>query len=479
VYLGGIILVAFAVVLPCRPLLRRLLGGKEQFQPRRAFWVDFTACISAGVLIDAYTIIAFDLPLFSQAAMLTGSVIAGFFIGLDSALNEQREKIIAAVATLQNASSPPVRLSPLTKNFAMVAVTVTFFVALVLTLVFVRDVEWLTSIDRDSISIRQAQLSVTYEILFIMGVLLVLIANLIFAYSRNLKLLFANETKVLEEVRGGDLSVKVPVATNDEFGVIAGHTNHMIDGLRHRFELLRSLKLAEEVQQNLLPGGSPEIDALDISAVSLYCDQTGGDYYDFLPLPEGRWGVVVADVCGHGIAAAMLMTSVRAFLTTAVERYRDPADLLDEVNRHLTRDCTASGRFTTMFFLEIDPKEMMLRWVRAGHEPALLYHPGEDSPVRLLGPGLALGINAEYAYTSSTHQGLLSGDIILVGTDGVHETRNERGESFGQHRLQNLLKEHAGDKAAAIRAAITGEISAFRGEHPQEDDITLVVIKVR
>jgi sigma-B regulation protein RsbU (phosphoserine phosphatase) len=478
VYLGTIILIAFLIALPCRPLLRRLLSKDEQFLPRRAFWVDFILCVTAGVLIDAYTIIVLDLPLFSQAAMLTGCIIAGFFIGLDSALSEQRQRIIAAKSQ-QHSSSPPGRLSPITKNFALVAITVTFFVALVLTLVFVRDVEWLTTIDRDSSSIHQAQLSVTFEILFIMGVLLVLITNLIFAYSKNLKLLFDNETQVLEEVRGGDLSVKVPVATNDEFGVIAGHTNHMIDGLRHRFELLSSLKLAEEVQQNLLPGGNPEIDALDISAVSLYCDQTGGDYYDFLPLPKGRWGVVVADVCGHGIAAAMLMTSVRAFLTAAVERYRDPADLLGEVNRHLTRDCTASGRFTTMFFLEIDPKEMLLRWVRAGHEPALLYHPGDDLPTRLLGPGLVLGINGEYAYSTSTHQGLRSGDIILVGTDGLHETRNEQGESFGQHRLQSLLKEHAGAKAAGIRAAITEAISAFRGEHPQEDDITLVVIKVR
>ncbi len=108
--------------------------------------------------------------------------------------------------------------------------TTLVLVSIVLILVFTRDIVWLTQTTQEEVSITAAQLSVTYEILFIMSILMVLTVNLIFSYSRNLKLLFDNETRVLEQVRRGDLSYKVPVATYDEFGIIAEHTNHMIDG---------------------------------------------------------------------------------------------------------------------------------------------------------------------------------------------------------------------------------------------------------
>ncbi|NIQ92700.1 MAG: phosphatase, partial [Deltaproteobacteria bacterium] len=110
---------------------------------------------------------------------------------------------------------------------------------------------------------------------------------MIISYSKNLKLLFENETNVLERVTQGDLSRLVPVATNDEFGVIAGHTNTMIDGLRHRLQLITALKLAEEVQQNLLPTEPPSYPGLDIAGISNYCDETGGDYYDYFRLSNG------------------------------------------------------------------------------------------------------------------------------------------------------------------------------------------------
>lgn len=174
--------------------------------------------------------------------------------------------------------------------------------------------------------------------------------NLIVSYSKNLKLLFNNQTSVLERVESGDLSGKVAVATSDEFGVIANHTNHMIDGLRHRFELMSSLRLAEEVQQNLLPSRSPYLKGFDIWGSSLYCEQTGGDYYDYFLLPDGKLGVAVADVCGHGVGAAMLMISVRAYLVSAIKNYEDPARLLESVNESLSKDCAVTGNFTSMFF---------------------------------------------------------------------------------------------------------------------------------
>lgn len=476
--LGIIILVGFLTVLLPRPFLQRFFveSAPEMAQPRRAFILDFGLCVIAGLLINAYDSVVFGIPLANLASLMIGSIIAGFFIGLDSSLAQERKVILQAKA-MDALSSLPKRLFPMTRKFTFVALTSSFMVSLVLILVFNRDIEWLSQVAQDEQSIHAAQLSVTYEIFFIMAILMVLIVNLIFAYSGNLKLLFENETKVLKQVRRGDLSTKVPVATFDEFGIIAEHTNHMIDGLRHRFKLINSLKMAEEVQQNLLPDRSPYLDNIDISGTSIYCDETGGDYYDYFLLPDDKVGIVVADACGHGIGAAMLMTSVRAFLTSAVHNYQSPARLLNEINNYITRDCSKSGRFTTMFFLEIDAGTRKLTWVRAGHEPALMFHAADQVFSHLAGAGLVLGVDDTFVFQDNTETAYQTGDIILIGTDGINETCNKDGKFFGHERLERIILTKSKESAQAIKETIVQEVNTFRGDLAQEDDITLVVIK--
>ncbi len=433
-------------------------------------------CLTAGLLVNIHNYLVYHIPLPNLASVLIGCIIAGFFIGLDSSLAQERKVILGTGE--KETFDPPQRLFPITRKFTLVAITASIFVALVLILVFTRDVVWLTQTAQDEDAIRAAQLSVTSEIFFIMAVLMVVIVNLIFSYSRNLRLLFNNETRVLEQVSQGNLAIKVPVSTQDEFGVIAGHTNLMIDGLRHRFDLVNSLKLAEEVQQNLLPVGSPSQESFDISGISIYCDETGGDYYDYIVLPGEKIGVVIADSCGHGIGAAMLMVSVRAFLTSAVKNYHSPAQILFDINRYITRDCAKSGRFTTMFFLEIDSVTKKLQWVRAGHEPALMFEAQAKTFTHLDGPGLVLGVDDNYIFKDTKGAACREGDIIVIGTDGINETRNKDGKIFGQQQLQKIIKEHAEDSAQALQKAIVNGVIAFRGTMPQEDDITLVVIKV-
>ncbi len=200
---------------------------------------------------------------------MIGCAVAGFFIGLDSALIRERELIRKAIAQ-NNRLTPPNRLFSITRKFSVVALVTTVVVSTVMSMVFARDIVWLTKIDQDPASILDAQMSVAYEVFFIMTVLAVLVVNLIVGFSRNLKLLFNTQTDVLKRVSHGDLSHNVPVATKDEFGVIAGHTNKMIDGLRHRLRLLSGLSLAEEVQQNLVPQHSPQVPGMDISGTSIY-----------------------------------------------------------------------------------------------------------------------------------------------------------------------------------------------------------------
>ncbi|MFC1829804.1 PP2C family protein-serine/threonine phosphatase [Thermodesulfobacteriota bacterium] len=310
-----------------------------------------------------------------------------------------------------------------------------------------------------------------------MTVLLAMVVNLIVSYSKNLKMLFDNETHVLERVTQGDLTRLVPVATNDEFGVIAGHTNTMIHGLRHRIKLITALKLAEEVQQNLLPGEAPAYTGLDISGTSIYCDETGGDYYDYLRLPNGRLGVVVADASDHGVGAALFMSTARAFLIFGIRDFTGPARLLGDVNRFLTRDSAETGRFMSVFFLEIDAAAKTLRWVRAGHDPAIFFDPDQDKFVELTGEGMALGVVEEFQFTEYDHHGWRPGSIVVVGTDGIHETRNAKNEMFGHQRLNDVIRDHAGDPAETLRDAVIDALRSFRGDAPQEDDITLVVIK--
>lgn len=480
VNLGIIITAGF---LP--PLLGRAVAAKKfidntepTMRPKRAFILEVTVCLSGALLVNGYNYLVLGFPVYSLTSFSIGCIIAGFFIGLDSSLGRERQTILQAMEEGEG-TILPTRFFSLSRKYALVAGTTSVLVALVLIMVFVRDVEWLVQTAQDQDSIMKAQLSVIYEILFIMGVLMLLITNLIFSYSKNLKLLFNNQTHILEKVKKGDLSNKVPVATRDEFGVIAGHTNHMIDGLRHRFDLMNSLRLAEEVQQNLLPAQSPYLNNFEISGFSLYCDQTGGDYYDYFLLPDDKLGIVVADACGHGIGAAMLMTSVRAYLVSTIENYTDPATSLQLVNQLLTRDCARSGVFTTMFFLEIDQANMQLTWVRAGHEPALHYRSKRSEFNQLDGQGIVLGVEGSYEFTNETEEQLEPGDIILIGTDGIHETSNSNNILFGKERVQEILAANHKKTAKEIREILVANVQEFRGSLAQDDDITLVVIKVK
>jgi phosphoserine phosphatase RsbU/P len=426
VRLGINILAAFTLAF----VLRFTTEGRwvesvgESQQPQRQFAFDLGFSLGAGLVAAALNMVLYRFPVLSTLSLVYGVLIYGFFIALDMALDRERRIILKALKT--NAGMPPPkRLYSMTRRFSLVAVAAAVCLSVVNLAVIARDMSWLTQVGTDPAATRAAILSVTYEILFIMAVLLALVSNLIISYSRNLKLLFENETSVLERVSRGDLSRMVPVATQDEFGLIAGHTNHMIAGLRHRFELITSLKLAEEVQRNLLPAGPPHLRAGPCRHQHLLQRDRRG----LLRLPAAarrRVGVVVADVSGHGVDAALFMASARAFLIARAQGFTQTEKLVEEVNRHLARDSAPTGRFMSMFLLEIDPAAKSLRWVRAGHEPAVIYSPAAGSFEDLGGEGMALGVEADARYRSYERQGWEPGAVIVIGTDGITETRSPR-----------------------------------------------------
>ena len=477
--LGVILLSAFLAAFVVRtPLERRFVFSvPETSQPKRQFVLDLILCLAVGFAVMFYNFMVYNFPAISGFKVVLGCTIVGFFLSLDTALARERAVIRQAYKS-NSFLSPPKRLYPMTRKFSLVAFTATLFVAAIIGLVITGDVSWLARIGQDEMLIAQAQRSVTFEVFFVMIVLLVWIVNLIVSYSTNLKLLFDNETDVLERVSKGDLSRLVPVATNDEFGVIAGHTNTMINGLRHRIQLLTALKLAEEVQQNLLPQKPPSLVGLDVAGTSKYCDETGGDYYDYLAFSEGTLGVVVADVSEHGVGAALLMTTARALIRQRAAMAGDIARIVTDVNQELNKDVKETGRFMTMFFLKIDVSSKTLHWVRAGHDPAIVYDPGEDTFDELAGEGMALGVDRKIDFHEFSRQGWTAGSVIVLGTDGIREALNMEGEMFGLDRLRQAIRRNVTKSADGMLQAIFAELSVFRGKAPQQDDMTLVVVKL-
>ena len=241
-----------------------------------------------------------------------------------------------------------------------------------------------------------------------------------------------------------------------------------------------SMAQAGEVQQHLIPKANPIIDGLDIAGKSIYCDETGGDYYDFLDRGENghtKISVVVGDVSEHGISSALLMTSARAFLRERSLKPGNIAGIVSDVNKQLTRDIEMSNRFMTLFYSEIDATQKQIRWVRAGHDPAILYDPEENCFEELKGQGLPLGVVEDTEYHECECQ-IADGQIIVITTDGIGEATNRECEMFGKERLKNIIRLNADKSARDIVAAVLDAVEQFIHPLSQKDDATLVVIKL-
>jgi phosphoserine phosphatase RsbU/P len=246
-------------------------------------------------------------------------------------------------------------------------------------------------------------------------------------------------------------------------------------------EQKKALSLAREVQRSLLPEEAPHIKGLDIAGRNIPCDEIGGDYFDFLwdaDAADSPFSVVVGDITGHGVDSALLMSSARAFLRMRASQPGTITDIVAAMNHHLTEDVYATGRFMTLFYLAIEGDRKGIEWVRAGHDPALIYDPRQDCFEELKGPGMALGVDQGYVYRSQRTAGLRAGQVIVVGTDGIWEGCDSNGEMYGKQRFQEVIRRNAAANAESILNKVFQEQARFtRGMKP-EDDITLVVVKV-
>lgn len=243
-----------------------------------------------------------------------------------------------------------------------------------------------------------------------------------------------------------------------------------------RKKIEHELEIARNIQQSLLPDSCPKIKGLDVAAIALPAMQVGGDFYDFIPLNDDRIGLVIADVSGKGMPAALFMALSRALIRVNATQEHAITTVIEKTN-HLIQEFSSSGYFVTLFYAIADSNNSSLQYIRAGHNPPLFYKAADNEIMSLKGRGVALGVFDDLDLEAK-HRDLASGDILLLFTDGVTEAINPLNKEFGVGRLSELLRKNRHLAASAIINEIKQEIETFADGVPQFDDITLVVLKV-
>jgi phosphoserine phosphatase RsbU/P len=240
----------------------------------------------------------------------------------------------------------------------------------------------------------------------------------------------------------------------------------------------QELKVVGDIQRSLLPARLPNIPTMDVAAYYQTSKRAGGDYYDFFPLPEGKWGIFLADVSGHGTPAAVLMAITHCIAHTHPGPPTPPAEILTYLNYHLATWYTAfTGTFVTAFYGIYDPRKRGLAYACAGHNPPRLKSHQERSLVVLNGVnGLPLGVDIEESYENG-FQALHSGDQIAFYTDGITEARNPAGDLFGTQRLDAVLGECIPEASKMLNAVLRA-VDEFAADYPADDDRTLLVASI-
>jgi serine phosphatase RsbU (regulator of sigma subunit) len=242
--------------------------------------------------------------------------------------------------------------------------------------------------------------------------------------------------------------------------------------VRERERIEQELRTAQAIQRAFLPNVVPEFPGWQITPYYQPAREVGGDFYDFLPFPEGCLGIVIGDVTGKGVPAALVMATVHTMLHTVVQSVNAPGEILARVNNLLAAEIPV-GMFVTCFFALLDPKSGQLCYANAGHEPPYRRHDG--SATELLATGMPLGMMSDTRYDEQEVR-LSPGEGLLFYSDGLVEAHNPSHEMFGFLRLQKLLEEHV-DEASLIDVLLD-ELKRFTGEvSEREDDVTLITLQ--
>jgi serine phosphatase RsbU (regulator of sigma subunit) len=238
----------------------------------------------------------------------------------------------------------------------------------------------------------------------------------------------------------------------------------------------RELQMAYEVQASLIPAESPSIpeEGWEFAGRWRPARELSGDYYDFIPLGQDSYGLVIADVADKGMPSALFMVNTRSAVRTAVDQANSPAAAISGANRLLSQEAT-DGLFVTLIYGHLNSRSGNLTYVNAGHNPALHYHADNETLTDLPRTGMPLGILITAGYTQQETQ-VLPGDTIILYTDGVTEAMNLADEEFGKDRLRAVILQHPHAPAEALATFIETAVNQFTASAPPFDDFTLMII---
>lgn len=243
--------------------------------------------------------------------------------------------------------------------------------------------------------------------------------------------------------------------------------------LRHS-EIEQEMQTARSIQQSLNSKVAPSAANFDLAGTSIPCSKACGDYYDFIPWGKSHLGIVVGDVSGHGLGAALEMVETRAILRATMLSEADPVTCLSRLNVLLSEDLP-DEMFVTLFLASLNPVERSLQYASAGHEGMIVRANGDV--IRLESTGTALGWNPNALFGCGTGIVLNSGDIACIATDGVTETLSPVRSLYGRNRLAEVIRQNQTRSAKGILDAVCQSVQDFRGDRPQRDDVTAVIIK--
>lgn len=251
----------------------------------------------------------------------------------------------------------------------------------------------------------------------------------------------------------------------------------------YKDKMTRELEIATSIQHAIIPKKFPLNEKIEIWGTSIPSEKLGGDYFDIYHLDKNVYGILIADVAGHGVAASLLTTMLKAYFEYYTKRYREPENVFSRVNTSLAKILGDSGFFLTALYCVFDFDTMTITSCTAGHDPAICFHPEHEEPVEIGAEqkALVLGVFPEAEYRSVTFQ-LIPGCKILFYTDGITEARGEMGDYFGYKRLvdflENYFKNNPGNGAKECIIDLFSEIDSFYGSNTPNDDRTAVLINI-
>ena len=272
----------------------------------------------------------------------------------------------------------------------------------------------------------------------------------------------------------------VALLTRDKFTNLDEISPEFVLNVTERQRLQGELAVAREVQMSFLPDESPQLAGLEISSRCLPALEVGGDYYDFMELGENRLGVVIGDVSGKGTQAAFYMTLTKGFLKALAATFPSPAELLVKMNQ-LFCDNVERGHFISLLYAIIDLNNRTMIIARAGHNPLVVKHSGSEQVEFFDQTGMAMGLENGELFEESMRDSRISfktGDFFVFYTDGFTEAMNKRKEEFGEERFLQSIEKRAGRSAAEMLEGVISDVDSFAGKAPQQDDMTMVIVKI-